>query len=170
MLKNCSSRAKTASNALLATVQVGASSVDLAFARSETRTLAADLNCLGHLDAVTGSSVVNTQAALREQGNASVLSPTPTFAFPRDLALSPDRKFVLVTDLFSDDVPAVKDIWRSGNEPGWHRPMEKNVVPRSRGFFGGLIPDLQTFRILATGLTLDTKPAFCAARPIASSE
>ncbi|KAI9660039.1 MAG: hypothetical protein M1821_001391 [Bathelium mastoideum] len=167
MLKNCSSRAKTASNALLATVQVGASSVDLAFARSETRTLAADLNCLGHLDAVTGSSVVNTQAALRGQGNASVLSPTPTFAFPRDLALSPDRKFVLVTEYASGRIQA--DIWRSGNEPGWHRPMEKNVVPRSRGFFGGLIPDLQTFRILATGLTLDTKPAFCAARPIASS-
>jgi DNA-binding beta-propeller fold protein YncE len=85
--------------ALLATVQVGTSPIDLAFARNETRIITTDSNRWLYPGAVTGLSVVDVEAALAGRaGNSSgVLGRIPTGTFPRGLALSPDGKTMLVT-------------------------------------------------------------------------
>ena len=91
------------SAALLASVQVGTSPVGLRFAgANERRILTANSNRFASSDpslygnATTGLSVVDVDAALRgEQAN---LGQIPTGLFPRELALSPDGKTILVSD------------------------------------------------------------------------
>ena len=98
--------------ALLASVQVGTSPVGLRFAgANERRILTANSNRFASLDpalygnATTGLSVVDVDAAIRgEQAN---LGQIPTGLFPRELALSPDGKTILVSDYGSFMIQAI---------------------------------------------------------------
>lgn len=100
------------SAALLASVQVGTSPVGLIFAGAkERRILTANSNRFASLDpslygnATTGLSVVDVDAAIRgEQAN---LGQIPTGLFPRELAISPDGKTVLVSDYGSFMIQAI---------------------------------------------------------------
>ena len=98
--------------ALLASVQVGTSPVGLVFSgANESRILTANSDRFAGLDpsvygnATTGLSVVNVDAAIRgEQAN---LGQIPTGLFPREMAVSPDGKTILVTDYGSSMIQAV---------------------------------------------------------------
>ena len=92
--------------ALLASVQVGTSPVGLTFAGvNENRILTANSNRFLYRNATTGLSVIEVEAAIRgEQAN---LGQIPTGLFPRELAISPDGKTILVTDYGSSMVQAV---------------------------------------------------------------
>lgn len=100
------------SAALLASVQVGTSPVGLRFAgANERRILTANSNRFASSDpslygnATTGLSVVDVDAAIRgEQAN---LGQIPTGLFPRELAISPDGKTVLVSDYGSLMIQAI---------------------------------------------------------------
>ncbi len=100
------------SAALLASVQVGTSPVGLRFAgANERRILTANSNRFASLDpslygnATTGLSVVDVDAAIRgEQAN---LGQIPTGLFPRELAVSPDGKTILVSDYGSMMIQAI---------------------------------------------------------------
>ena len=94
------------SAALLASVQVGTSPVGLIFAGpNERRILTANSNRFGYANATTGLSVVDVAAAIRgEQAN---LGQIPTGLFPRELAISPDGKTILVSDYNSLMIQAV---------------------------------------------------------------
>lgn len=98
--------------ALLAAVQVGTSPVGLAFAgANESRIITADSNRFAGLDpsvfgnATSGLSVVDVDAAIR--GGQANLGQIPTGLFPRELAVSPDGKTVLVSLYGSMMVQAV---------------------------------------------------------------
>ena len=98
--------------ALLTSVQVGTSPVGLIFAGAKLRRiLTANSNRFAGLDpslygnATTGLSVVDVDAAIRgEQAN---LGQIPTGSFPRELAISPNGKTILVTDYGSSMIQAV---------------------------------------------------------------
>ena len=100
------------SAALLASVQVGTSPVGLRLAgANERRILTANSNRFAGSDpsvygnATTGLSVVDVDAAIRgEQAN---LGQIPTGLFPRELAISPDGKTVLVSDYGSLMIQAI---------------------------------------------------------------
>ena len=100
------------SAALLASVQVGTAPVGLIFAGAdERRILTANSNRFASLDpsrygnATTGLSVVDVDAVIRgEQGS---LGQIPTGSFPRELAISPDGKTILVSDYGSLMIQAV---------------------------------------------------------------
>ena len=91
------------SAALLASVQVGTSPVGLRFAGpNERRILTANSNRFANSkpslygNATTGISVVDVNAAIR--GKQANLGQIPTGLFPRELAISPDGKTILVSD------------------------------------------------------------------------
>ena len=98
--------------ALFASVQVGTSPVGLRFAgANERRILTANSNRFASSDpslygnATTGLSVIDVDAAIRgEQAN---LGQIPTGLFPRELAISPDGKTVLVSDYGSLMIQAI---------------------------------------------------------------
>ena len=98
--------------ALLASVQVGTSPVGLIFAGpNERRILTANSDRFASEDpstyrnATTGLSVVDVDAAIRgEQAN---LGQIPTGLFPREFAISPDGKTILVSDHDSLMIQAV---------------------------------------------------------------
>lgn len=100
------------SAALLASVQVGTSPVGLRFAgANERRIVTANSNRFAgsgpslYGNATTGLSVVDVDAAIRgEQAN---LGQIPTGLFPRELAISPDGKTILVSDYGSLMIQAV---------------------------------------------------------------
>lgn len=100
------------SAALLASVQVGTSPVGLRFAgANERRILTANSNRFASSDpslygnATTGLSVVDVDAAIRgEQAN---LGQIPTGLFPRELAISPNGKTILVSDYGSLMIQAI---------------------------------------------------------------
>ena len=98
--------------ALLASVQVGTSPVGLVFSgANESRILTANSDRFAGLDpsvygnATTGLSVVNVDAAIR--GEQASLGQIPTGLFPREMAVSPDGKTILVTDYGSSMIQAV---------------------------------------------------------------
>ena len=98
--------------ALLAAVQVGTSPVGLTFAgANESRIITANSNRFAGLDpsvygnATSGLSVVDVGAALR--GGQAVLGQIPSGLFPRELAVSPDGKTILVSVYGSKEVQAV---------------------------------------------------------------
>ena len=100
------------SAALLASVQVGTSPVGLRFAgANDRRILTANSNRFAGSDpslygnATTGLSVVDVGAALR--GGKADLGQIPTGLFPRELAVSPDGKTILVSDYSSLMVQAI---------------------------------------------------------------
>ena len=92
--------------ALLASVQVGTSPVGLTFAGvNESRILTANSNRFLYRNATTGLSVIEVDAAIRgEQAN---LGQIPTGLFPREFAISPNGKTILVTDYGSSMIQAV---------------------------------------------------------------
>lgn len=101
-----------ASAALLASVQVGTSPVGLRFAgANDRRILTANSNRFAgsnsslYGNATTGLSVVDVHAALR--GERANLGQIPTGFFPRELAVSPDGRTVLVSDYGSSMIQAV---------------------------------------------------------------
>lgn len=84
-------------NALLASVQVGTSPIDLTFARNHSLILTADSNRYYYTNttvATAGLSVVDVRAAL--EGRPAVLGSIPTGYFPREFATSPDGQTILV--------------------------------------------------------------------------
>ena len=101
------------SAALLASVQVGTSPVGLSFAGSnDRRILTANSNRFASPDplslysnATTGLSVVDVDAALH--GEKANLGQIPSGLFPREMAVSPDGKTVLVSDYGSSMIQAV---------------------------------------------------------------
>lgn len=96
----------TAANALIASVRVGYSPVGLTFACNESRILTANSNRFDLPGATTGLSVVDVQAALRNSSSA-VLGQIPTGKFPREFAMSPDGRTILVSEYGSRAVQAV---------------------------------------------------------------
>jgi DNA-binding beta-propeller fold protein YncE len=91
------------SDALVASVQVGTSPVGLIFVNEGRHIITADSNRFGY-NATTGLTVVDVKAALEgKQGFPRIA----TGLFPRELALSPDGKTLLVSDYDSKMVQAV---------------------------------------------------------------
>ncbi|KAI9694833.1 MAG: hypothetical protein M1822_000449 [Bathelium mastoideum] len=93
------------SEALLASVQVGTLPVGLTFARNETRILTADSDRFNYTNATSGLSVVDVDAALA--GQPSVLGRIPTGLFPREVAISPNGRTILVSDILSKEIQAI---------------------------------------------------------------
>ena len=100
------------SAALLASVQVGTAPVGLRFAgANDSRVLTAnsnrnaDSNPSLYRNATTGLSVFDVHAALR--GEKANLGQIPTGLFPRELAVSPDGRTVLVSDYDSLMIQAI---------------------------------------------------------------
>lgn len=93
------------SNALRAAVQVGTEPVGLTFARSGSRIITADSDRTHYPGATSGLTVVDVDAALK--GEPAVLGRIPTGLFPRELAVSPDGKTVLVADHDSQQIQVV---------------------------------------------------------------
>lgn len=98
--------------ALLASVQVGTSPVGLRFAGpNERRILTANSNRFAGVNpsvygnATTGLSVVDVDAAIR--GEPANLGQIPTGLFPRELAISPNGKAILVSDYGSLMIQAI---------------------------------------------------------------
>ncbi|MCJ1453212.1 hypothetical protein MMC28_003558 [Mycoblastus sanguinarius] len=103
---NASKLLSNQSAALLASVQVGTSPVGLTFAgANESRILTANSNRFAYGNATTGLSVVEVDAAIR--GEQATLGQIPTGSFPREFAISPDGKTILVTDYGSSMIQAV---------------------------------------------------------------
>jgi hypothetical protein len=93
------------SEALVASVQVGTQPVGLILAKNESRILTADSNRNLYTNTTSGISVVDVQAALR--GEAALLGRLPTGRFPREIAISPDKRTVLVSDYYTKQVQAI---------------------------------------------------------------
>ena len=100
------------SAALLASVQVGTSPVGLRLAGANDRRILtansdrfATMNPSLYSNATTGISVVDVGAALR--GEKATLGQIPTGLFPREMAVSPDGKTILVSDNGSSMVQAI---------------------------------------------------------------
>ena len=98
--------------ALRAAVQVGTSPVGLRFVGSnESRIVTADSNRFAGLDpavfddAKTGLSVVDVSAAV--SGEEAVMGQVSTGSFPREMAVSPNGKTLLVSVYGSKEVQAV---------------------------------------------------------------
>jgi DNA-binding beta-propeller fold protein YncE len=92
------------SDALVASVQVGTSPVGVVLVNGGQHIITADSNRFRYKNTTTGLTVVNVEAALKgEQGFPRI----PTGLFPREFALSPDGKTLLVSDYASGMVQAV---------------------------------------------------------------
>ncbi|KAI1208532.1 cytochrome cd1-nitrite reductase-like protein [Annulohypoxylon truncatum] len=90
--------------ALAASVQVGTSPVGLAIINGGRHIITADSNRFNSPNATTGLTVVDVEEALRgEQGFRKI----PTGMFPREFAVSPDGKTVLVAQYQSDAIQAL---------------------------------------------------------------
>ncbi|MEY9949861.1 YncE family protein [Kitasatospora sp. GAS1066B] len=92
-------------HALLASIQVGTAPVGLALVQGGSRVITADSDRFHTAGATTGLTVVDTQAALA--GKPAVLGRIPTGAFPREFALSPDGKSLLVSDHDSNQIQEI---------------------------------------------------------------
>ncbi|KAK3637845.1 hypothetical protein LTR56_013448 [Elasticomyces elasticus] len=91
--------------ALLASVQVGTSPVGLVLVRNDTRILTADSNRFRSINETSGISVVDVQAALR--GAKADLGQISSGIFPRELAVSPNGKTVLMGVFGSNKIQAI---------------------------------------------------------------
>lgn len=91
--------------ALLASVTVGQSPVDLAFVDSRTRIVVAESNRFYLQGATSAISVVNPIAAL--SGGSAVVGTVPTGLFPREISLEPNGSTLLVTDFDSSQLEAI---------------------------------------------------------------
>ena len=109
---NASKLISNPNTALLAAVQVGTSPVGLRFVGvNESRIVTANSNRFAGLNpsvygnATSGLSVVDVGTAIR--GGRAVLGQIPTGLFPREMAVSPDGKTLLVSVYGSEKVQAV---------------------------------------------------------------
>ncbi|KAI1452804.1 cytochrome cd1-nitrite reductase-like protein [Annulohypoxylon moriforme] len=90
--------------ALAASVQVGTSPVGLAIINGGRHVITADSNRFDSANATTGLTVVDVEEALKgKQGFQKI----PTGMFPREFAVSPDGKTVLVAQYRSNAVQAL---------------------------------------------------------------
>jgi DNA-binding beta-propeller fold protein YncE len=94
------------SEALVASVQVGTSPVGLIFAKNNSRILTADSNRFLYTNTTSGISVVDVKAALR--GEKALLGRIPTGRFPREIAISPDKRTILVSDYYTKQVQTIE--------------------------------------------------------------
>lgn len=92
--------------ALRAAVEVGTSPVGLMFVKNETRILTANSNRFGYKNATSGVSVVDVDAALSGSSKA-LLGQVLAGAFPREVAVSPDGKTVIVAEYGSDQILSI---------------------------------------------------------------
>ncbi len=92
-------------HALLAAVRVGEAPVGLALVRSGARIVVADSNRFGVGSAVASLAVVDVPAALA--GKPALLGYLPAGQFPREMALEPGGKVLLVTNFGSGQLEAV---------------------------------------------------------------
>ena len=103
---NASKLTSNPSAALLASIQVGTSPVGLRFAgANDRRILTANSNRFAGANATSGLSAVDVDAALR--GERANLGQIPTGLFPREMAVSPNGRTVLVSDYGSLMIQAV---------------------------------------------------------------
>ncbi|KAI6083258.1 cytochrome cd1-nitrite reductase-like protein [Hypoxylon rubiginosum] len=91
-------------DALEASVQVGTSPVGVAIANNGRHIITADSDRFDYANATTGLTVVDTEAALR---GAQGFPQIPTGLFPREFAVSPDGKTLLVSQYQSRAIQAV---------------------------------------------------------------
>ena len=92
------------SSALIASVQVGTSPVGLQFVNHGRHIITADSNRFGYANATSGLTVIDVEVALNgTQGFPRI----PTGLFPRDMAVSPDGKTLLVSVYGSNMTQAV---------------------------------------------------------------
>lgn len=90
--------------ALQASVQVGTSPVGVIFVNNGRHIITADSDRFDYPNATTGLTVVDVEAAL---GGAQVFPRIPTGLFPREFAMSPDGKTLLVSEYQSKAIQAV---------------------------------------------------------------
>ncbi|XXG95659.1 hypothetical protein Hte_001928 [Hypoxylon texense] len=90
--------------ALEASVQVGTSPVGVAVVNNGRHIITADSDRFGYANATTGLTVVDVEAAL---GGAQVFPRIPTGLFPREFAVSPDGRTLLVSQYDSQAIQAV---------------------------------------------------------------
>ncbi|KAI2628596.1 hypothetical protein GGR54DRAFT_352399 [Hypoxylon sp. NC1633] len=94
----------SSSHALEASVQVGTSPVGMALVKGDRYIITADSDRYSYANATTGLTVVDTEAALMgKQGFPRIL----TGLFPRELAVSPDGKTLLVSQYLSRAIQAI---------------------------------------------------------------
>jgi DNA-binding beta-propeller fold protein YncE len=93
------------SHALVALVRVGEAPVGLALVDSGQRIVVADSNRFGFNGVAANLAVVNVAAALA--GKPAVAGYLPAGQFPRQMALEPDGRTLLVTNFLSRQLEAV---------------------------------------------------------------
>jgi DNA-binding beta-propeller fold protein YncE len=92
-------------HALIARVRVGVAPVGLALVRSGQRVIVADSNRFGRPGAKSNLAVVNVAAALAHR--AALAGYLRAGGFPRQMALEPDGRVLLVTDFASQQLQTV---------------------------------------------------------------
>jgi DNA-binding beta-propeller fold protein YncE len=90
---------------LIARVEVGEAPVGLALVDGGQRILVADSNRFGLRGASSNLAVVNVAAALA--GRPALAGYLPAGGFPRQMALEPDGRTLLVTDFMSQQLETV---------------------------------------------------------------
>jgi len=93
------------SHALIAAVGVGEAPVGLAIVDGGRDVVVADSNRFDVSGAEPSLMVVNTSAALAQR--PAVVGTIPTGNFPREMALEPNHKTLLVGDFGSEEIQAV---------------------------------------------------------------
>jgi DNA-binding beta-propeller fold protein YncE len=92
--------------ALIAIVRVGEAPVGLMLVGHDSRVIVADSNRFGVSGATSDLDVINVAAALC--GKAAVIGHIPAGLFPREMALVPGGRTLLVTNYLSNQVEAVR--------------------------------------------------------------
>lgn len=92
-------------HSLIASVEVGEAPVGLALVDQGSTIVVADSNRFGSSGASSSLAVVSTGAALA--GRPALLGFLPAGGFPREMALEPDGKTLLVTNFNSEQLEAV---------------------------------------------------------------
>ncbi len=92
-------------HALIASVRVGEAPVGLALVGGGTRIVVADSNRFAASGAASGLAVVGVSRALA--GQPALLGYLPAFGFPREMALEPGGRVLLVGDFSSQQLQAV---------------------------------------------------------------
>jgi DNA-binding beta-propeller fold protein YncE len=92
-------------HSLIARVEVGEAPVGLALVDAGQRVVVADSNRFGHQGAKSSLAVVNVAAAMAHQ--PALAGYLPAGGFPRQMALEPDGRVLLVTDFASRQLETV---------------------------------------------------------------
>ena len=92
-------------HSLIASVEVGEAPVGLALVDHGSRIVVADSNRFGAAGAASSLAVVDVAAALA--GRPALLGYFPAGGFPREMALEPADRTLLVTNYSSQQVEAV---------------------------------------------------------------